>query len=237
MIQIPQSVLLSGGLDSMVCAALAREARLFGHRADDRLWPASPDRARGGADDRGAARRRSPCRSAARPARVRRIGADRRHRRCRRTASGDGIPVTYVPARNTIFLCLALGLGRSERRARHLHRRQRARLFGLSRLPPGIHRRVRATRRTSRPRRASRAARFTVHAPLQHMTKADIAARGARLGLDAGLSWSATTRARRAALRRVRRLPAARQGVRRGGDCRPDALRRTAMSYAVKESS
>ena len=31
---------------------------------------------------------------------------------------------------------------------------------------------------------------FTIHAPLQHMTKADIAREAARLGLDAGMSWS-----------------------------------------------
>ena len=42
-------------------------------------------------------------------ARHRRLGADRsRHRRARRTAA-TGIPVTYVPARNTIMLSLALG--------------------------------------------------------------------------------------------------------------------------------
>jgi 7-cyano-7-deazaguanine synthase len=32
--------------------------------------------------------------------------------------------------------------------------------------------------------------RFSVEAPLLHMSKADIAAEAARLGLDAGLSWS-----------------------------------------------
>ena len=31
---------------------------------------------------------------------------------------------------------------------------------------------------------------FTIHAPLQHMTKADIAREAARLGLDAGISHS-----------------------------------------------
>src|SRR3546814_8536657 len=31
---------------------------------------------------------------------------------------------------------------------------------------------------------------FRIHAPLQHMTKADIAAEAARLGMDAGMSWS-----------------------------------------------
>src|SRR3546814_3859982 len=32
--------------------------------------------------------------------------------------------------------------------------------------------------------------RFTIHTPLLRMTKADIAAEAARLGLDAGLSWT-----------------------------------------------
>ena len=32
--------------------------------------------------------------------------------------------------------------------------------------------------------------RFTVHTPLMAMTKADIAREAARLGLDAGMSWS-----------------------------------------------
>ena len=31
---------------------------------------------------------------------------------------------------------------------------------------------------------------FSVHTPLLHMSKADIAAEAARLGLDAGMSWS-----------------------------------------------
>ena len=31
---------------------------------------------------------------------------------------------------------------------------------------------------------------FRIHAPLQHMTKADIVREAARLGLDAGVSWS-----------------------------------------------
>jgi 7-cyano-7-deazaguanine synthase len=31
---------------------------------------------------------------------------------------------------------------------------------------------------------------FTIHAPLLHMSKADIAREADRLGLDAGMSWS-----------------------------------------------
>lgn len=32
--------------------------------------------------------------------------------------------------------------------------------------------------------------RFTIHTPLQYMSKADIVREGTRLGLDLGLSWS-----------------------------------------------
>ena len=59
---------------------------------------------------------------------------------------------------------------------------------------------------------------FTLHAPLIAMTKADIAREAARLGLDAGISHSLLRpAARRAPLRPLRGLPAARQGLRRGG--------------------
>ena len=58
-------------------------------------------------------------------------------------APSEGIPVTYVPARNTIFLAMALGwaevLG-----ARDIFIGVNARrLFRLSRLPAGVHSRLR----------------------------------------------------------------------------------------------
>ena len=60
-----------------------------------------------------------------------------------KAASSTGIPVTYVPARNTIFLSLCLGWAEAAGRARPVHRRQRARLFGLSGLPAGLRRALR----------------------------------------------------------------------------------------------
>ena len=53
-------------------------------------------------------------------------------------AIDSSIPVTYVPARNTVFLSLALAWAEALGDLRHRHRRQRARLLGLSRLPAGI---------------------------------------------------------------------------------------------------
>ena len=53
------------------------------------------------------------------------------------------IPITYVPARNTVFLALGPGLGREPGCVRHLPRRELRRLLGLSRLPPRIPSRLR----------------------------------------------------------------------------------------------
>ena len=84
-----------------------------------------------------------------------------------------------------------------------------------------------------RPRRVSRAMPFTIHAPLLHLTKADIAREAQRLGLDAALSHSCyDPAAGRPRLRPLRRVPAEGQGLCRGRARGPDGLR---MTYAVKE--
>jgi len=101
----------------------------------------------------------------------------------------DGIPVTYVPARNTIFLSLALGWAEAAG-ARDL-------FVGVNALDYSGYPDCRPEFIASFERLANLATKagvegagFTVHAPLQHMTKADIAREAARLGLDAGLSHS-----------------------------------------------
>ncbi len=74
-----------------------------------------------------------------------------------RALGEPGIPSTYVPARNTVFLSLALAWAEALGASRHLHRRERARLFRLSGLPAGVHRVVRADWPRSPRRPASRA--------------------------------------------------------------------------------
>ena len=103
--------------------------------------------------------------------------------------AADGIPVTYVPARNTIFLSLALGWAEAAG-ARDL-------FVGVNALDYSGYPDCRPEFIAAFEALANRATRagvegqgFTVHAPLQHMTKADIAREAARLGLDAGLSHS-----------------------------------------------
>jgi 7-cyano-7-deazaguanine synthase len=102
----------------------------------------------------------------------------------------DGaIPVTYVPARNTIFLSLCLGLAEA-RGARDLWIGVNA--LDYSGYPDCRPEFIRAFE--SMANVATKAGvegdGFTVHTPLLHMSKAQIAAEAARLGLDAGMSWS-----------------------------------------------
>lgn len=100
-----------------------------------------------------------------------------------------GIPVTYVPARNTIFLSLALGFAEATG-ARDI-------FLGVNALDYSGYPDCRPEFIATFQQLADLATRmgvegqgFTIHAPLQHMTKADIAREADRLGLDAGMSWS-----------------------------------------------
>jgi 7-cyano-7-deazaguanine synthase len=106
-----------------------------------------------------------------------------------KNAVGEGIPVTYVPARNTIFLGLALGLAEASG-ARDI-------FIGVNALDYSGYPDCRPEFIAEFERVANLATkagvegdRFTIHAPLQHMTKAEIAKEAARLGLDAALSHS-----------------------------------------------
>jgi 7-cyano-7-deazaguanine synthase len=102
---------------------------------------------------------------------------------------GDDIPITYVPARNTIFLSLCLGWAEAVG-ARDL-------FIGVNALDYSGYPDCRPDFVAAFEAMANLATkagvegdRFTVHTPLMRMTKADIAAEAARLGLDAGMSWS-----------------------------------------------
>ena len=101
----------------------------------------------------------------------------------------DAIPVTYVPARNTIFLSLALGWAEAAG-ARDM-------FIGVNALDYSGYPDCRPAFIAGFEDLAALATkagaegdRFRVHAPLLDMTKADIAREAARLGLDAGMSWS-----------------------------------------------
>ena len=100
-----------------------------------------------------------------------------------------GIPVTYVPARNTVFLSLALAWAEAAG-ARDL-------FVGVNALDYSGYPDCRpefisafATLANVATKAGVEGGGFRIHAPLQQLTKADIAREAARLGLDAGLSHS-----------------------------------------------
>jgi 7-cyano-7-deazaguanine synthase len=105
-------------------------------------------------------------------------------------AIAQGIPVTYVPARNTIFLAFALAL--AERiEAGNI-------FFGANQLdysgyPDCREEYVRAFEAMANL--ATKAAvegklRVRIHVPLIAMTKAEIIRKGIELGIDYSLTWS-----------------------------------------------
>ena len=104
-------------------------------------------------------------------------------------AGGAGIPVTYVPARNTIMLSLALGW---------------AEVLGATDIFCGVNAVDYSGYPDCRPefiaafqalanlatKAGVEGAGIVIHAPLQFLSKAQIAAEGARLGVDFGLTVS-----------------------------------------------
>lgn len=181
--------LVSGGLDSMVAAGMARAAgyRLFALTIDYNQ------------------RHRIELEAAARVAGM--LGAERhvvlpldlsRFGGSALTDAsidvpgegvGEGIPVTYVPARNTIFLSVALGWAEAAG-AHDL-------VIGINALDYSGYPDCRPEFISAFEAMAEKATRdgvegnrFRVHAPLAMMSKADIARAAADLGLDAGATWS-----------------------------------------------
>ncbi len=102
---------------------------------------------------------------------------------------GDEIPVTYVPARNTIFLSLTLGLAEVAS-ASDIY-------IGVNALDYSGYPDCRPEFIDAFQKMATLATKagveghpIRINTPLQFMTKADIVREAHRLGLDAGLSWS-----------------------------------------------
>ena len=181
-------VLLSGGLDSMVCAARAREEgrRIlaltvdYGQRHRIELEAAARIAGSLGAE-----------RHIVLPLDLRAFGGSALTADVAvpKGGIGDDIPVTYVPARNTILLSLALGW---------------AEAAGADTIWIGVNALDYSGYPDCRPefvaafeslaRLATKAGvqgeTFAVRAPLLAMSKAEIVREAARLGLDAGLSWS-----------------------------------------------
>ena len=181
-------VLLSGGLDSMVTAGLAREA---GHR----LLALTIDYNQ---------RHKVELQAAASIARH--IGVERHivlpldlsrfggsaltdDIAVPKGGLGNDIPVTYVPARNTIFLALCLGWAEAAG-ARDLYIGVNALDYsGYPDCRPAFVEAFEAMADLG-TKAGVEGDRFRVRTPLIAMTKAEIVREADRLGLDAAMSWS-----------------------------------------------
>lgn len=102
---------------------------------------------------------------------------------------GDDIPVTYVPARNLVFLALTTACAEA-RGARDIFIGVNA--LDYSGYPDCRPEFIESFANTARlgTKAGVQGAPLTIHAPLQHMTKADIARECDRLSLDPSWSWS-----------------------------------------------
>lgn len=181
-------VLLSGGLDSMVCAGIAREQGFavnaltidYNQRHRRELDAAAEIAGFVGAR-----------RHVVLPLDLRRFGGSALTDEIAVPKDGVGadIPVTYVPARNLVFLSLTLAW---------------AEAVGASDIFIGVNALDYSGYPDCRPefisafeniaelatKAGAEGRKLHIHAPLQFMSKADIACEADRLGLNPGMSWS-----------------------------------------------
>lgn len=101
-----------------------------------------------------------------------------------------GVPVTYVPARNTVLLALLLGLAEVVG-ARDLFIGANAVDYsGYPDCRPEFLRAFEGLARLATRAGAEDGAEFRVRAPLLHLSKAEIVRLATDLGVDLGLTWS-----------------------------------------------
>lgn len=184
----PAVVLLSGGLDSMVVAAIARERGYM-------VYALSVDYGQRHRRELDAARaigeRLGVARHVVLPLDLTVFGGSALTADIPvpKEGVGEGIPVTYVPARNLVFLALTTAFAETVA-ARDLFIGVNA--IDYSGYPDCRPEFIASFAETARlgTRAGAEGRPFAIHAPLQHMSKADIATECERMGLDPAWSWS-----------------------------------------------
>ena len=106
-----------------------------------------------------------------------------------KTGVTDDIPVTYVPARNLVFLALTTACAEAAGANDVFIGVNALDYSGYPDCRPEFIASFAETARLG-TKAGVEGTPFTIHAPLQHMTKADIASECGRLGLDPAWSWS-----------------------------------------------
>jgi 7-cyano-7-deazaguanine synthase len=186
-------VLLSGGLDSSTCLALAREQGYF-------LYALSFDYGQRHKVELAAAQRVAEALGAARhlilPLDLRPIGgsaltADIPVPKGRPAETmAQGVPVTYVPARNTLFLSLALAWAETLQCTDIFIGVNAMDYSGYPDCRPEFIQAFERLAKLATKMGTEEGAEFTIHTPLIAMTKAQIIQTGLKLGLDYSLTHS-----------------------------------------------
>jgi 7-cyano-7-deazaguanine synthase len=105
-------------------------------------------------------------------------------------AMAEGIPITYVPARNTVFLSLALAWAEASGAFDLFVGVNHVDYSGYPDCRPEFLRAFEALANVATKAGVEGAGRFEVHAPLLAMSKEEIIRRGLALGVDYGLTHS-----------------------------------------------
>jgi 7-cyano-7-deazaguanine synthase len=185
----PAVVLFSGGLDSSTCLAIAREEGFAPHAFAVRYGQRHAYELR--AAERVAAAMGVPLKTV--DLDLRAIGGSALTGELavpKDAPLGEGIPVTYVPARNTVLLALALGyaevLG-----AQDLYIGVNAIDYsGYPDCRPAFVRAFESLANVATAAAVEGRVRYAVHAPLLQLSKAEIVRRGTQLGVPYGLTHS-----------------------------------------------
>lgn len=194
MMKRPAIILLSGGLDSATCLAIARDAGFaplhtlafdYGQRHRHELTAAAAIARAYGAEHRTAVIDLRAFGGSALTADIA-VPKDRSS-----DEMSHGVPITYVPARNTVFLSFALALAEVTK--------SRDVFIGVNALDYSGYPDCRPEFIAAFQALANVATQMTtedpehplhVHAPLQHMSKAEIIRHGTQLGVDYGMTHS-----------------------------------------------
>ena len=185
----PAVVIFSGGLDSSTCLLIAREEGFAPHALAVRYGQRHAHELR--AAGRVAAAVGTPLKTVELDLRA--IGGSALTGELavpKDAPIGEGIPVTYVPARNTVLLALALGyaevLG-----AQDLYIGVNAIDYsGYPDCRPAFVRAFESLANVATAAAVEGRARYTVHAPLLQLSKAEIIRRGTKLGVPYALTHS-----------------------------------------------
>lgn len=103
---------------------------------------------------------------------------------------GEGVPVTYVPARNTVLLALLLGLAEVVEASQLFIGANAVDYSGYPDCRPAFLRAFEELSSLATRAGTEEGVRFRVRAPLLHLSKAGIIHLGTDLGVDYSLTWS-----------------------------------------------